>query len=82
MLINGFWLLCQDDIVRPVLLGEVLKADGSWMPAHFLIDSGADQTVFSVDVLNALQLPPAPATTRLEGIGEFLLRWCWKPNSD
>jgi hypothetical protein len=47
MYISGEWLLC-DGVVRPVIRGEVLASDGSWQRVVFLVDTGADQTVFSV----------------------------------
>src|SRR5688572_15020180 len=47
MRIDGVWHLCDDGIVRPVIRGEILACDGSWVKAPFLVDSGADRTVFS-----------------------------------
>jgi hypothetical protein len=29
MRIDGFWLLCEDGVVRPVIRGEVQAADGT-----------------------------------------------------
>src|SRR5215471_11362957 len=45
MRIDGEWLLCDDDIVRPVIRGEILAHDGSWQAIEFLVDTGADRTV-------------------------------------
>ena len=42
MLISGSWLVCEDDVLRPVLQGKVLAANGDWIPAPFLVDTGAD----------------------------------------
>jgi hypothetical protein len=35
MQIDGEWLVCDDGIVRPVIRGEVLAANGSWAPLPF-----------------------------------------------
>jgi hypothetical protein len=51
MLIRGLWSLCDDGIIRPVIEGEVLAADGSWLPVEFLADVGADRTVFNFAVI-------------------------------
>src|SRR5574341_1610362 len=57
MLISGVWHSCDDGIVRPVIRAEVLSGNGSWVKTLFLLDTGADRTVFSVDILRALRLP-------------------------
>ena len=57
MRINGEWFECDDGIVRPVIRGEALAADGTWLRVFFLVDTGADQTVISADVLDLLQYP-------------------------
>ena len=69
MRIDGRWLLCDDGFVRPVVRGEVLASNGSWLSAEFLVDTGADCTVISALILEALRLPPATAQTRLSGVG-------------
>jgi hypothetical protein len=51
MLIRGRWTLCDDDIVRPVIEGELLASDGSWLPVELLVDVGADRTVCTAGVL-------------------------------
>lgn len=43
--------------------------DGSWIKAPLLLDTGADRTVFSTDILTALRLQPVIAGTRLGGVG-------------
>ena len=64
MQINGEWLLCDDGIVRPVIRGHILDGHGAWIHAPFLVDTGADRTVFSAPVLAALSptcyIPRAP----------------------
>jgi hypothetical protein len=69
MLIPGVWLLCPDGIVRPVLRGEVEAADGSWVKAPFLLDTGADRTVFSANILAALGLQSFMPSQKLAGAG-------------
>ena len=46
MRISGRWLLCEDGIVRPAIEGTALAGDGSLLPVEFLVDVGADWTVF------------------------------------
>ena len=53
----------------PVIRGAIRAADGSWVRAPFLADTAADRTVFSVDSLRALGLPPVQDTDHLEGLG-------------
>lgn len=43
--------------------------DGAWLPFEFLLDVGADRTVFSAAVLAALGLPQLPAAQQLGGVG-------------
>ena len=69
MQINGEWLICDDGIVRPVVRGEILAANGSWVPVPFLLDTGADRTVFSAAILAALHLHSPTAPERLSGLG-------------
>ena len=54
MHVNGEWLVCEDGIIRPIVLGLVRAADGEMIDATFLLDAGADRTVFSVDFLSLL----------------------------
>ena len=42
---------------------------GSWVPIHFLVDVGADGTVFSAGLLEALGFESPPAKEMLEGVG-------------
>lgn len=69
MRIDGLWRLCDDGIVRPALRAEVRTASGAWEPVHFLVDLGADRTVFSAGLLQALAIQAIPATETLEGLG-------------
>jgi predicted aspartyl protease len=69
MRIDGEWLLCDDGIIRPVIRGEVLTANGAWQQAEFLVDTGADRTVFSAATLAVLGLQPLMAQDRIGGLG-------------
>ena len=55
MRINGRWLLCDDGVVRPGLQGLVRATDGEWAEVTFLLDAGADRTVFSAQFLALLR---------------------------
>ena len=69
MRIDGEWLLCDDGIIRPVIRGEILTANGAWQQAEFLVDTGADRTVFSAATLAVLGLQPLMAQDRIGGLG-------------
>jgi len=62
MQLNGLWLLCADGVVRPVIRGEALAGDGAWIQTLFLIDTGADRTVFSANIFTALRRLPLTQT--------------------
>ncbi len=69
MVLSGSWKVCDDGVLRPVILGQVRAGDGSRFEAAFLADTGADRTVLSADVLRALNISPAGETSCLEGVG-------------
>jgi hypothetical protein len=69
MLIFGRWAVSEDSIVRPVIVADVLAADGSWLSAELLVDIGADRTVFTAAFLTTLALPHLPAPHQLGGVG-------------
>ena len=71
MLIAGEWRLGDDGVTRPAVQAKVQAADGTFLVAIFLIDSCADRTVFSADLLSKLQIAPAgsPAGLALQGVG-------------
>jgi len=52
-----------------VIRAEILAGDGSWVKAPLLADTGADRTVFSADVLEALTLPHVANPHQLGGVG-------------
>lgn len=69
MQIRGEWYECDDGLVRPILRGFVLASHGSWEPALFLVDTGADHTVFSAAMLDVLALESLGAQETLGGVG-------------
>jgi hypothetical protein len=69
MLLKGEWFVCSDGITRPVIRGESLAHDGSWVAIPFLVDTAADCTAFSANVLDMLGLPTVEPLHRLGGVG-------------
>jgi predicted aspartyl protease len=69
MRINGLWYVDDDSVRRPVIRGEVLTSNGFWRKVPFLVDTGADLTVFSAAVLADLHLQPLAIRDRLGGVG-------------
>jgi hypothetical protein len=57
MIIEGEWHRFPDGITRPIIRAGVVKADGAPYPTVFLVDSGADRTVFCRETFDALGLP-------------------------
>jgi hypothetical protein len=51
-----------------VIRGHILDGNGVWIQAPFLVDTGADRTVFSAPVLAALALQPTITMERLGGV--------------
>jgi hypothetical protein len=69
MQISGEWFLCDDGVVRPTIRGYALARDGSWQRLQFLVDTGADRTVFNAAVLALLDLQLIPTHEHLGGVG-------------
>jgi hypothetical protein len=69
MRINGEWYVFEDDVVRPVVQCEVQKSNGDWETSLFLLDTGADRTVFSRVLARALTQAPAERSVALGGVG-------------
>ena len=69
MRINGEWLLFDDGVMRPVIRREILTGGGSWQPAEFLVDTGADRTVFSAATLSKLGLQSIVPQEGISGLG-------------
>ncbi|MGH9800901.1 MAG: hypothetical protein ACRD82_11105 [Blastocatellia bacterium] len=71
MRVNGKWLTCDDGEIRPVVQGKVRSADQRWIEVTFLLDAGADRTVFSsqfLDLLRSLEVIEFEPTS-LAGVG-------------
>jgi hypothetical protein len=71
MLITGEWQLRDDGGLRPIVRTQVLGSEGNLVSENFLIDSGADRTVFSAALLARLRLPARSAESgvSLSGVG-------------
>lgn len=69
MEIKGEWQFCEDGIVRPVMIGQIESARGEWISARLLIDTGADRTVLSAVLLQALGIDPLTAEEGISGLG-------------
>jgi len=52
-------------VTRPALRAKVHAHDGTHQVEAFLVDSGADRTVFSANLLSRLGFPPTPAPASL-----------------
>jgi hypothetical protein len=78
MLIVGEWKLRDDGVTRPIVRAKVQGRNGSLVAADFLIDSGADCTVFSAALLARLGLPtrstqPGFSLSGIGGTSEFVV---------
>jgi hypothetical protein len=52
MRVVGEWLETGDGDARPIVQAQVIGGTGRVSSESFLIDSGADRTVFSADLLH------------------------------
>ena len=68
MRIDGLWSLC-DGRLLPVIRAEVRAGDGSWQKVDFIVDTGADRTVLSAEIMEHLQLDGVEAEQQLSGVG-------------
>ena len=71
MLIRGAWWVCSDGTPRPTIPTDVMDSHGLALHRQFLVDTGADSTVFSAALLGDLGLPtsPSPTGVSFQGIG-------------
>jgi hypothetical protein len=62
---------CDDGIARPTVVAKVEAPDGTSCTERFLVDTGADRTVFSASVLNTLVLilQAGQSAFGLQGVG-------------
>lgn len=71
MEIGGLWVLCQDNVIRPTVIGDVVTARGSIESELFVVDTGADRTILCWSTFQRLGFPPIapPPTASLSGLG-------------
>lgn len=71
MRILGEWFKCDDGVTRPMISAAVMAIDKSPVREIFLIDSGADRTVLSAQLLFALGCTSAKPSSgvQLAGVG-------------
>ena len=69
MRFNGEWLQCDDGVVRPIIRAEILNGGDSWRAFELLVDTGADRTVISANVLESLNVGTTAPNDRIGGIG-------------
>ena len=69
MRIDGGWYLFDDEVTRPVILGEVLARDGTWVRTLFLVDTGADRTVVNATACAKLGFDSSDQHEYLGGLG-------------
>lgn len=69
MRFDGDWRFCDDRVTRPVVPATVADGDGEWQAAEFLLDTGADRTLFSAHLLAALGLELQPSPDSIGGLG-------------
>ncbi|MEZ6059479.1 MAG: hypothetical protein R3C19_03860 [Planctomycetaceae bacterium] len=70
MRVDGEWFECDDAFIRPIIRAEVLNVQGGWVSARsFLVDTGADCTVFSGAILEVLGFDADTPDHRLGGVG-------------
>jgi hypothetical protein len=69
MRFNGEWLQGDDGIFRPIVRAEIFAGDENWRAFELLVDTGADRTVISANVLESLKLDVTTARDRIGGVG-------------
>lgn len=70
MRIDGYWLNCDDGVSRPVVDAYVIGLNDAAFYERFLVDIGADRTVFSAHLARKLALPAETTSeTKVVGIG-------------
>jgi hypothetical protein len=69
MILFGEWAETDDGRVLPIIRGKVLTAGDIYCEAFFLVDSGADCTVFTAQELKKLGYQAAPNLASISGVG-------------
>lgn len=78
MQIVGEWLRCDDGVTRPAIFATISGGNGNTAGEYFLIDSGADRTVFRATLppqlgLGATGLPFGVVLQGITGSTTFVL---------
>jgi hypothetical protein len=69
MRISGCWVEGKDSVTRPSISTYILNSKSEWEHVVFLIDTGADRTVFSAELLRKLDGLPTEVGNELTGAG-------------
>jgi Aspartyl protease len=69
MCIDGEWALFDDGVERSILAGDIKAGNEAWIKVPFLVDTGADRTVFSAAALARLGLQSIIAQDSISGLG-------------
>jgi hypothetical protein len=70
MRVKGAWLSSEDGETRPIVPGLVRLTNNQWLEVSFLLDAGADRSVFSARFLQHLQdLESNSPQILLSGVG-------------
>jgi hypothetical protein len=69
MLLRGQWEQGTDGFTRPLMHGFAQAADGSLVDVTFLVDTGADCTTFSPEIVRGLNLELQKTSDALGGLG-------------
>ena len=79
MKVVGEWRVCEDGVTRPALRAKILAHDGNHHVEVFLVDSCADRTVFSANLLSRLGFSQTlpPASLSLQGISDVGASHFW-----
>ena len=78
MLLVGEWKIRDDGAARPTVRANVQDGEGGLVAADFLLDSGADRTVFCAALLerwrlSAISARPGFSLSGIGGTSEFVL---------
>lgn len=69
MRIDGQWEPVAGGHHQPTLVVFVRSSTGGWVDCTFLIDTGADNSVLTAELVRELQLPTQPPKHSLGGVG-------------
>ena len=75
MRINGQWRIDDRGVAEPILVGRLLSSFGEWLQVPFLIDTGAERTLLSPDILEALGFVATPSRHQFVGLGGAVDVW-------